>query len=195
MIAGLIAGSTAAPEPTGADAPAPSVARVPRGRFAPSPTGPLHAGSLYAALGSWLDARHAGGEWLVRIEDVDRAREQPGAADSILRTLDAFGLHWDGPVVRQSARGALYADALERLRSTGLVYECSCTRGELPPAPPGAEARYPGTCRAAPRRPADALALRFRASAFPGTVVVEDRLQGTMAQDVDAAVGDFVLRR
>jgi glutamyl-Q tRNA(Asp) synthetase len=166
-----------------------------RGRFAPSPTGPLHAGSLYAALGSWLDARAAGGEWLVRIEDVDRAREQPGAADRILATLEAYGLHWDGPVLRQSTRGDAYAAALERLRADGLVYACSCTRGELPPAPPGEEARYPGTCLSGPRRPSDPLALRFRASAFPGPVTAPDRLWGPLTQDVSAAVGDFVLRR
>jgi glutamyl-Q tRNA(Asp) synthetase len=182
-------------DPRGATSTAPTGARVPRGRFAPSPTGPLHAGSLYAAVGSWLDARRAGGEWLVRLEDVDRAREQPGAADAILRTLEAFGLYWDGPVLRQSTRDAAYAEALDRLRAAGLVYPCSCTRGELPPAEPGAEARYPGTCRNGPRRPHDPLALRFRASAFVGPVTVEDRVQGSLRQDVDAAVGDFVLRR
>lgn len=179
----------------GAEAPAPASPDRPRGRFAPSPTGPLHAGSLYAALGSWLDARAAGGQWLVRIEDVDRAREQPGATDRILATLEAYGLHWDGPVVRQSLRDDAYAEALERLRAADLVYPCSCTRGELPPAPPGEEARYPGTCARGPRRPYDPLALRFRTSAFPGEVTAVDRLHGPLMQDVSAAVGDFVLRR
>jgi glutamyl-Q tRNA(Asp) synthetase len=166
-----------------------------RGRFAPSPTGALHGGSLYAAVGSWLDARAAGGEWLLRIEDVDRAREAPGAADAILRTLEAFGLHWDGEVVRQSDRGDLYAAALSRLREAALVYPCSCTRRDLPSAPPGEESRYPGTCRAGSRHSDVPLALRFRAGAFPGPVTVEDRLQGPLTQDVDAVVGDFVLRR
>ncbi len=155
----------------------------------------LHAGSLYAAVGSWLDARAAGGEWLVRIEDVDRAREIPGAADAILRTLEAYGLHWDGDVLRQSTRGDAYAAALARLQAAGLVYPCSCSRGEIPAAPPGREPRYPGTCRAGPRRAGVPLALRFRAGDFPGPVAVDDRLQGPLAQDVDATVGDFVLRR
>lgn len=182
-------GTTATAEAGGADR-----LRL-RGRFAPSPTGRLHSGSLYAAVGSWLDARAAGAEWLLRIEDVDRAREIPGAVDSILQTLDAFGLHWDGTPVRQSERTDLYAAALERLRHAGLVYECSCSRGELPASAPGVEPRYPGTCRAGPRRTDVPRAVRFRAGAFPGVSIADDRLQGTLLQDVDAVVGDFVLRR
>ena len=99
-----------------------------RGRFAPSPTGPLHFGSLLAALGSWLDARSAGGEWLLRIEDVDAPRCVPGAGDAILRMLDALGLHWDGEVVWQSRRGEAYAAALAALRERGDVYPCVCSR-------------------------------------------------------------------
>ncbi len=120
-----------------------------RGRFAPSPTGPLHFGSLVAAVASWLDARANDGAWLVRIEDVDETRTVPGATETILRQLDAFGLAHDGEIVRQSERKPLYEAALERLRSEGLVYRCRCSRKEIADsALPGAEgARYPGTCR------------------------------------------------
>jgi glutamyl-Q tRNA(Asp) synthetase len=128
---------------------------------------------------------------------VDRAREIPGAADAILHTLERFGLAWDGDVVRQSARTDAYRDALEHLRDAGLVYACSCSRGELPAADAGSEPRYPGTCRQGPRRPEAPLALRFRVGGTAGgtTVTVEDRLQGTLTQDVETTVGDFVLRR
>ena len=101
------------------------------GRFAPSPTGPLHFGSLVAALASWLDARAAGGRWSVRIEDVDAPRTAKGAEAAILRTLEACGLAWDGEVVRQTQRTERYAAALERLRAAGLVYGCRCSRREV----------------------------------------------------------------
>ena len=135
-----------------------------RGRFAPSPTGPLHFGSLVAAIASWLDARHAGGEWLVRIEDVDEARTVPGAADEILRTLEAFALHWDGEVAWQSRRKPLYEAALEKLRAAGLAYRCRCTRKEIADSGlRGIEgAVYPGTCRALALDAAVARADRFR---------------------------------
>jgi glutamyl-Q tRNA(Asp) synthetase len=113
----------------------------------------------------------------------------------MLRTLEAFGLAWDGEVVRQSTRGDAYSEALEDLRARDLVYPCSCSRGDIPPAPPGQEPRYPGTCRAGPRRTDVPLALRFRTGSFPGCVSVDDRVQGCLSQDVDATVGDFVLRR
>lgn len=166
-----------------------------RGRFAPSPTGRLHLGSLCTAVASWLDARRAGGEWYLRIEDVDRAREVPGAADDIVRTLEAFGLEWDGGIVRQSARGALYESALERLRARGRVYPCSCTRGEIGTAPPGEDPRYAGTCRTGPRHPERALALRVLLDDEPEPVTAEDRLQGALEQHVARTTGDFVLRR
>ena len=102
-----------------------------RGRFAPSPTGPLHFGSLVAAVGSWMMARRGGGEWLVRMEDVDRPREVPGAAGAQLASLRAFGLDADGPVVRQSDRGALYDAALRRLLASGDAFECRCSRADL----------------------------------------------------------------
>ncbi len=183
-----------------------------RGRFAPSPTGPLHLGSLLAAVGSYLDARAAGGDWLVRIEDVDRARESPGAADRILRTLEDFGLDWDGPVLRQSTRDAAYEAALARLAREDLVYYCSCTRAEIASAaaeariatapaarqrgvpPDAAEVRYPGRCRSGPARPGSRLAVRFRTVDFPAVTVV-DRLQSALHQEVGATVGDFVLKR
>ena len=161
-----------------------------RGRFAPSPTGPLHAGSLLAAVGSYLDARAQGGEWLLRMEDVDRGRDVPGAADDILRTLEAFGLDWDGPVLFQSSRGEAYAAALSNLRSQGLVYDCSCSRAELGPP----DIPYPGSCRPGPRRTGVAIAQRFLTlGSTPVTFV--DRAQGPYAQSVADAVGDFVLRR
>ena len=114
------------------------------GRFAPSPTGALHLGSLVAALGSFLDARKAGGRWLLRMEDLDTPRVIPGCSDEMLRTLEAFGLHWDGEVEFQSRRTARYAESLESLRAAGLTFECSCSRRELAGL---GETGYPGTCR------------------------------------------------
>ena len=170
----------------------------PRGRFAPSPTGPLHFGSLVAALASWCDARVAGGDWLVRIEDVDEPRTRPGAEDDILATLRRYGFAWDGPVLRQSDRGARYAAALERLREANLVYPCACTRRELESAPlgSGGDRVYPGTCRGgiAPARAARAQrAWRVRVGSEP--IAFTDRLQGPQAQDLAHDVGDFVVLR
>src|SRR4249919_1278483 len=158
-----------------------------RGRFAPSPTGPLHFGSLVAALGSWLLARHAGGEWLVRIEDLDPPREVAGASERQLRTLEAFGLASDDPVLRQSDRGDLYQQALDRLLSNGDAFVCHCSRSDLA-AEAGVHRRcVPGAQRSDP-------AIRFR---VPADTVVQfrDALQGPVEQRVDLAVGDFVLRR
>lgn len=165
------------------------------GRFAPSPTGPLHFGSLVAALASWLDARAAAGRWSVRIEDVDAPRTVPGAADEILRALEACGLEWDGEVTYQSARGALYEAALERLRAAGRVYRCRCSRREVADSGiTGIEgAVYPGTCRDRVIPIEETCAWRFRVA--PGIVEFEDRVQGLVAQDVAREMGDFVLRR
>ena len=169
-----------------------------RGRFAPSPTGPLHFGSLVAAVGSFLEARARGGEWLVRIEDLDPPRERPGAADQILRELERFGLHWDGPVLRQSDRGTAYAQALQRLQAAGRLLECFCSRTQLAALrenqarPQGEELFHPLACVAdvtAARDPA----LRFRPGA--GTVEFLDRVQGPQSQDVGRSVGAFVVRR
>ncbi|TWI03568.1 glutamyl-Q tRNA(Asp) synthetase [Luteimonas cucumeris] len=158
-----------------------------RGRFAPSPTGPLHFGSLLAAFGSWLMARHAGGEWWVRIEDIDPPREVAGAAASQLDTLAAFGLQSDAAIVRQSERSDLYQAALDRLLDSGQAFVCHCSRSDL--ADDGGVHR---ACVATQARPDPAIRLRVA----PGTVVAfEDGLQGTVRQDVAAEVGDFVLRR
>ena len=163
------------------------------GRFAPSPTGPLHQGSLVAALASWLDARAAGGRWLLRIEDVDEPRCSPAAAGTILRQLDALGLHHDGEVVWQSRRTALYRAALDALVARGQAYGCVCTRRDLesqPLASDGAR-RYPGTCR--DRTSVVPRAWRLRVPA--GEVAFDDRGLARIAVDVAADSGDFVLWR
>lgn len=166
-----------------------------RGRFAPSPSGPLHFGSLVAATGSYLDARAHGGEWLLRIEDVDAPRCSSAAADAILRALDAFGFEWDGVPLWQSRRGEAYAAALERLKRAGRVFPCGCTRRELADsllAPDGA-AIYPGTCRAA--LPAGRAARAWRLRVGDARIAFEDAVQGPIASDLAADAGDFVLRR
>jgi len=168
---------------------------TPAGRFAPSPTGPLHFGSLVAALGSYLDARARGGRWMVRLEDVDEPRTQPGAAVSILATLEHCGLEWDGAVEVQSRRKALYKDALDRLRAAGHAYPCGCTRKEIADsalAPDGARI-YPGTCRHGLASGRTERAWRVRTDG--PTIEVEDRLQGRIAQSLEREVGDFVLFR
>lgn len=166
-----------------------------RGRFAPSPTGPLHFGSLVAAVGSYLDARHQGGEWWVRMEDLDPPREMPGAADDILRTLETYGFEWDGPVWYQGRRQEAYQAALERLQAEGLVFHCGCTRRDIRElAHAGIDGPvYPGTCRDGlpPGRAPRAIRVRVPERRF----AIEDRLQGTIAQRLDTEVGDFILRR
>jgi glutamyl-Q tRNA(Asp) synthetase len=178
------------------------------GRFAPSPTGLLHAGSLVAALASWLDARANGGAWLVRIEDLDRQRNAVGAAEAILGQLARCGLHPDPPVTRQSERTTLYEAALARLRTLGRAFPCACSRRDLllaaaaPPTPAagegGPERVYPGTCRAGLGGKA-ARSTRLRVEAHPRSreSVIEwfDRRLGPQRQDVALAVGDFVLQR
>ena len=166
-----------------------------RGRFAPSPTGLLHAGSLSTAVGSYLEARSRGGEWLLRMEDLDPPREVPGAADDILRTLEAFGFEWDGEVAYQSRRHGLYRAALERLAAAGHAYACCCTRKEI-----AAHARrgldgyvYPGTCRRG--CPDGRLGRAWRLAVAGGERVVDDRLQGAYRQDLARDIGDFVLLR
>jgi len=164
-----------------------------RGRFAPSPTGDLHVGSLTTAVGSYLDAKSRRGEWLVRIENCDRAREVPGAADRILHTLESFGLQWDGAVWFQHERTEAYAAALDLLRSKGRVYPCSCTRRDLAKgATP--EPRYPGHCRAGPRRSDGPHAIRFDTQ-HDGTLTYTDRLRGVQRCEMPLSVGDFLLRR
>lgn len=174
------------------------------GRFAPSPTGPLHAGSLVAALASWLDARAHGGRWLVRIEDVDLPRCVPGAEQEILRQLHGLGLVPDEAAVRQSDRGALYQAALDRLVDAGLAYPCGCTRRDIElalSAQGHAHARheervYPGTCRHGLNgKPARSWRVKVGELDRPVVIDWHDRRLGAMRQDVTQEVGDFVLKR
>ncbi len=172
------------------------------GRFAPSPTGPLHAGSLVTALASYLDARAHDGRWLLRIEDLDPRRETPGAAQAIIAELALLGFEADAPVLFQSTRQAAYQDAFERLQHAGLIYPCACSRREIAdsqvsPSPDG-EAVYPGTCRAG--LPAGRAARSWRLRVGDGTITWADRpagwnhgrpQQSALAQEV----GDFVVRR
>lgn len=158
-----------------------------RGRFAPSPTGPLHPGSLLAAFGSWLLARHARGEWLVRIEDLDPPREVPGAVDAQLRTLAAFGLRPDATPLRQGTRGAHYQSALDMLMARGDAFTCHCSRSSVDDAGGVHRACTPGAHRADP-----AIRLRVPDGTRIGFV---DGIQGPIEQDVAPDVGDFVLRR
>lgn len=165
-----------------------------RGRFAPTPSGPLHFGSLVAALASYQRARAAVGVWQLRIDDLDAPRIVPGAADAILRTLDAFGMRWDGAAIYQSQRTARYAAALERLGSSDLLYGCRCSRRAIADrAQEGVEGPiYPGTCRTLELGFVNA-AVRIRTQ--PGTIKFDDLLQGVVRQDIWSEIGDFVLRR
>jgi glutamyl-Q tRNA(Asp) synthetase len=158
-----------------------------RGRFAPSPTGPLHLGSLLAAWASWLLARQARGEWLVRVEDLDPPREVAGSADAQLDVLSAFGLESDAPVIRQSQRGPFYQAALDRLLASGDAFPCHCSRAAL--ATDGGIHRH---CVAGAHRSDPAIRFRVPASA---TLHLDDLVQGPVEQDIAQAVGDFVLKR
>jgi glutamyl-Q tRNA(Asp) synthetase len=192
-----------------------------RGRFAPSPTGPLHFGSLVAAVGSYLDAKHHHGTWLVRMEDLDTPRCVPGAAEDILRTLEAFGLHSDEPVIYQSRRTAAYDEALRKLQTSGTVYPCCCTRKEIADsALNGIEGPvYPGTCRNGIPTGREGRAWRIRTgyplptpppmgegtklpSPYVGrageggeTVEFDDALQSHISQNLETEIGDFVVKR
>ena len=163
------------------------------GRFAPTPSGPLHFGSLVAALGSYLDAKANYGHWLLRIEDVDTPRVVAGASEAILCTLTAYGFVWDGVIVRQGERSAAYRAALERLIAAGRIYGCTCSRkaiGEL--AIEGIDGPvYPGTCRGRP--PTEDSALRFHVDVQ--RLAFTDRLQGEFACDFGCDLGDFVVKR
>jgi glutamyl-Q tRNA(Asp) synthetase len=159
------------------------------GRFAPSPTGPLHFGSLLGALASFLDARAHQGTWLVRIEDIDPPREVAGATPAILECLQVHGLRWDGEVTYQSRRDALYHAAIERLLGDGAAFYCTCSRAEL--AQHGGI--YAGRCRECRQRPDPPYAVRLRVE--DGTIAFDDRIQGAIAQDLACEVGDFVLLR
>lgn len=166
-----------------------------RGRFAPSPTGPLHFGSLVAAVGSYLDAKAHNGTWLVRIEDLDVPRCVAGAAENILQTLAAFGLVSDEPVIYQSRRSATYEAALQRLKVIGAVYPCGCTRREIADsALHGIEGPvYPGTCRNGLPPGRDARAWRVRCGNAP--IEFDDALQGHIVEYLERDIGDFVVKR
>lgn len=170
------------------------------GRFAPSPTGPLHFGSLVAAVASWLDARAASGRWLLRMEDLDRPRCEPGAADTILRQMEAYGLVWEGDVLVQSQRDDAYAAALDALKAMGAVYPCACTRSQLArtefnQAPRNREGEiiYPGTCRNGLRPGAEARAWRVRVPDV--STHFADRIHGALQQNLAREIGDFVVKR
>ncbi|MDO8811398.1 MAG: tRNA glutamyl-Q(34) synthetase GluQRS [Gallionella sp.] len=166
-----------------------------RGRFAPSPTGPLHFGSLVAAIGSYLDAKHHNETWLVRMEDLDVPRCVPGAADGILHTLETFGLHWDEPVIYQSLRAAAYEEALQQLQALGAVYPCACTRKEIADsALHGIDGQiYPGTCRNGVPAGREGRAWRVCTDDHP--VGFDDALQGHISQRLESEIGDFVVKR
>lgn len=165
------------------------------GRFAPSPTGPLHRGSLIAALASWLDARAAGGEWRLRIDDVDRGRARVSAARDIRAALEVLGLEWDGPVQVQDARRDHYQAALERLQASGDAYPCACTRREVAAGGEAGPAGiiYPETCRDGLPAGREARSWRFRVP--DGPLGFEDRRLGPQSLVPAAVIGDFVIRR
>jgi glutamyl-Q tRNA(Asp) synthetase len=162
------------------------------GRFAPSPTGPLHIGSLTTAVASFVHARQRGGEWLLRIEDVDPPREMPGAADGILRALETFELHWDRAVLYQSTRLATYMNAAEKLLSAGRAFRCSCTRRDIRAESKASAPRYPGTCRS---RSEHARATSIRARVDSGEIAFVDGLQGSLRVDLAATTGDYIIVR
>lgn len=166
-----------------------------RGRFAPSPSGPLHFGSLVAAVGSYLDAKHHHGTWLVRMEDLDTPRCVPGAADDILRTLEAFGLRSDEPVIYQSQRALAYEEALKKLQTIDVIYPCSCTRKEIADsALHGIDGQiYPGTCRNG--IPSGREGRTWRVRTDDREIAFNDALQGRVTQHLESEIGDFVVKR
>lgn len=173
------------------------------GRFAPSPTGPLHFGSLVSALGSYLQARAANGRWLLRIDDLDQERVVPGAADNIIATLAAFGFEWHGEIAYQSRRRERYAAAIETLRAHKRIYACTCSRSQIAlwnsltarvnDAAESDEPKYSGTCRLLDRSELNSHALRFTVD--EQTVSFSDTVQGHFSQNVRDTCGDFVVRR
>lgn len=162
------------------------------GRFAPSPTGPLHFGSLVAAVASYLEARVHNGRWLIRIEDIDPPREQEGATDRILTALDRYGFEWDGDVIYQSASRDAHLQAIQELIESGQAYCCDCSRRDLADFPRGPLGIiYPGTCR--DRSVAGEAAIRVRTR--PKDIAFEDRLQGRSVQNIERDSGDFIIHR
>lgn len=167
-----------------------------RGRFAPSPTGPLHLGSLVAAMASYLDARAHHGQWLLRIEDVDQTRTVPGASDEFLRTLDALGFEWQGQVLQQSARHERYTEVIQQLLASGDAFDCACSRSDIASmaTATGAEGPiYPGTCRKGLTSDQSARSVRLRVP--DRHIRLIDRIVGTIEQNLARELGDFVIRR
>jgi glutamyl-Q tRNA(Asp) synthetase len=166
-----------------------------RGRFAPSPTGPLHFGSLIAAVGSYLQAKSCGGEWLLRIEDIDPPREVPGATDDILQTLEAFGLYWDSTPMYQSERSEVYLEALDKLHKTGLTYHCSCSRKDIAAITKhnNETTIYPATCRSGTRQNKTQYSIRINTERT--SIEFTDQVQGDIEINLEKDVGDFVIRR
>jgi glutamyl-Q tRNA(Asp) synthetase len=168
-----------------------------RGRFAPSPTGPLHFGSLVTAVGSYLEAKSRGGEWLVRIENLDTGREIPSASGEILNTLELLGMEWDGPVVYQERRKDAYHEALAALERQDLVYRCSCSRKEIADSSVlGIEGPvYPGTCRSRRRKREPEFSGAWRLRTSNDLIEFEDAVQGMRQQRIQRDIGDFVICR
>lgn len=173
-----------------------------RGRFAPSPTGPLHQGSLVAAVASYLEARTQQGQWLLRMEDVDELRNVKGAADSILRSLEAYGFEWDESVVYQTQRKEAYEVALHQLKQQSLVYPCTCSRKQLRAAALEGKLKsgplgyiYPGTCRSQSFKPGHSHDYAIRIKADEREICIEDALQDNYCQHLGDELGDFVIRR
>jgi len=162
------------------------------GRFAPSPTGPLHFGSLVAAVASYLQARSRNGQWLLRIEDIDPPREQPGATGAITDALQAYGFHWDGDVIFQSESRKAHEAAVQKLVATGWAYPCGCSRRDLADAPRGPLGTiYPGTCR----HGCDATETAIRVRTTDDPIQFSDALQGSITQRLESESGDFVIQR
>ncbi|WP_137936222.1 tRNA glutamyl-Q(34) synthetase GluQRS [Chitinivorax sp. B] len=175
--------------------PTPPQSTYYRGRFAPTPSGPLHFGSLIAAVGSYLDAKAHQGEWLLRIEDLDPPRAIPGAADEIIRTLARFGFEWDGPITYQHQRSNAYQAALDKLNRLGLIYGCACSRKEIADsAIQGLDGLiYPGTCSPGLPPGKQARAWRIRVPDHP--INFRDRVVGSINQHLKRDIGDFILKR
>jgi glutamyl-Q tRNA(Asp) synthetase len=167
------------------------------GRFAPSPTGPLHFGSLIAALASYLESKKSHGKWLVRMEDLDKPREMKGAAEDILRTLEAYGLYWDGEVVYQSKRNDLYQSALNHLHNKGWTYACTCSRKEIQDSATSSQRGiegviYPGICR---EKHVSKSPHAVRVKTLDQNITFEDLIQGGITQNLAKQIGDFVIKR
>ncbi|MBU2709450.1 tRNA glutamyl-Q(34) synthetase GluQRS [Zooshikella harenae] len=160
-----------------------------RGRFAPSPTGPLHFGSLVSALASYLDAKANQGEWLVRIEDIDPPREQAGATECILKALECYGLHWDHSIIYQSSRQTIYQEHIDQLCTQQQAYPCTCSRKELS----AYNGQYPGTCRSQRKTPTTPFAIRLKT--HPTAIEFVDGIQGKQSFNLEEAGGDFIIKR